>query len=172
MLILALMLLIGLLAAIWGFLMCFFPAKWERLTETTSFAGRWSVATPKRLHPIVKLGNRVSGVAILAVGGWFAYVAASKFYLILAAHAATHEVPAPANGAIPNAPAPFLTALSILIFLLGVIMISVPARSVAMFERAWPTGRSVKPLTVTKVKLFVRAFGVVLALLAIMSLMR
>ncbi len=38
--ILVLMLLIGLFAGVWGFLMCFFPARWDKLTEAMSFAGR------------------------------------------------------------------------------------------------------------------------------------
>jgi hypothetical protein len=33
MLILVMMLLIGLFAGVWGFLMCFFPARWDKLTE-------------------------------------------------------------------------------------------------------------------------------------------
>jgi hypothetical protein len=40
-LILVMMLLIGLFAGEWGFLMCFSPARWDKLTEAISFAGRW-----------------------------------------------------------------------------------------------------------------------------------
>jgi hypothetical protein len=83
MLILVVMLLIGLFAGVWGFLMCFFPARWDKLTEAISFAGRWTEPSPKRLHPLIRFGNRVSGLVILAVGCWFAYMAASEIYLVL-----------------------------------------------------------------------------------------
>ena len=40
MLILVMMLLIGLFAGVWGFLMCFFPARWDKLTEG-GWPGLW-----------------------------------------------------------------------------------------------------------------------------------
>jgi hypothetical protein len=46
MLILVMMLLIGLVAGAWGFMMCFLPARWDRLTEAMSFASRWTEPSP------------------------------------------------------------------------------------------------------------------------------
>jgi len=92
MLILVMMLLIGLSAGVWGFMMCFLPARWDRLTEAMTFAGRWAVPAPKRLRPLIQLGNRVAGLMILAAGCWFAYVAASEIYLVLAGHAVIHTL--------------------------------------------------------------------------------
>lgn len=40
--ILVMMLLIGLFAGVWGFMACFLPERWGKLTEATSFAGRWT----------------------------------------------------------------------------------------------------------------------------------
>jgi len=79
MLILLMMLVVGLLAGIWGFMMCFLPARWLRVTE---FIGgptpRWMYPGPQVLAPIVKLASRAAGMVICIVGGWFAYVAASQ----------------------------------------------------------------------------------------------
>jgi hypothetical protein len=66
--ILVMMQLIGLFAGVWGFLMCFFPARSDKLTEAVSFAGRWTESSPKRLHPLIRFGNRASGLVIFAVG--------------------------------------------------------------------------------------------------------
>src|SRR5690348_13836255 len=110
MLILIMMLLIGLFAGVWGFLMCFFPARWGKLTEEMSFGGRWTEPNPKRLHPLLRFGNRIAGLAILAVGCWFAYMAASEIYLVLTGQATIHILP-PMNGTLPNTPTPGITAL-------------------------------------------------------------
>lgn len=91
MLILLTMLLIGLSAGVWGFMMCFLPARWNRLTEAMPF-GRWAVTTPKRLRPLIELGNRIAGFMILVTGCWFAYVAASEIYLVLAGRTVIHRV--------------------------------------------------------------------------------
>ncbi len=169
MLILVMMLLIGLFAGVWGFMMCFLPARWDRLTEAMSFAGRWTEPSPKRLNPLIRLGNRVAGLAILAVGCWFSYVAASEIYLVLTGRATSHTA-APVSGALPNSPTSGMIALSVFMVLAGVLMAVFPAKAVAVFERVWPAGRSVTPSAAPKVMLFVRLCGVFFAFLAVMSL--
>ena len=65
MLILLGMLLIGLFAGIWGFLMFFFPDQWDRLTEAIGGpTPRWMYPGPRPLAPIIKLGNRPGGLVI------------------------------------------------------------------------------------------------------------
>ncbi len=171
MLILVMMLLIGLFAGVWGFMMCFLPARWDRLTEAMSFAGRWTEPSPKRLHPLIRFGNRVAGLVIFAVGCWFAYVAASEIYLVLTGRAVSHTA-APVSRALPNSPTPALNALSIFVIVAGILMAVFPAKAVAVFERVWPAGRSVTPSAAPKVMLFVRLSGVIFAFLAMMFLMR
>lgn len=171
MLILVMMLLIGLVASVWGFLMCFFPGRWDRLTEVMSFTGRWTEASPKRPHPLIRFGNRVAGLVILAVGCWFAYVAASEIYLVLKGRTVSHGA-APVSEALPNSPTPALTALSIFVIVAGILMAAFPAKAMAAFERVWPSRRSVTPAAASKVMVFVRLSGVIFALLAIMSLTR
>ena len=168
--ILVMMLLIGLAAGVWGFMMCFTPARWERLTETVSFAGRWTEPSPKRLHPFIRFGNRVSGLVIFAVGCWFAYVAASKIYLVLTGRVVIHTAD-PVSGTFPNSPTPALTALSIFVIAAGILMAVFPAKAVAVFEHVWPAGRSVAPSAAPKVMLFVRLSGAFFAILALMSLL-
>jgi hypothetical protein len=169
MLILVMMLLIGLCACVWGFMMCFLPAKWDRLTEEISFAGRWTEPSPKRLHLVMRIGNQIAGLVIFAVGCWFAYVAASKIHLVLSGQAIAHTVP-PASGTLTNSPTPILTVFSLLMAIIGAIMVSIPRRVVTVFERVWPTGRSVKSSAISTLTLFVRVLGAALTLLAIMSL--
>jgi len=171
MLILVMMLLIGLFAGVWGFLMCFFPARWDKLTEAISFAGRWTEPSPKRLHPLLRLGNRIAGLPILAVGCWFAYMAASEIYLVLTGRATTHTL-TPRSGTRRNTPTPEITAFSVLVIVVGILMAVFPAKALAVFERVWPTGRSVTPSAAPKVILFLRLFGVLFAFLAFMSLVR
>ena len=82
--ILVMMLLIGLAAGVWGFMMCFLPTRWENLTEAIGGpTPRWMYPGPKRLAPIIKLGSRAAGMVICIVGCWFAYVAASWIYRFL-----------------------------------------------------------------------------------------
>jgi len=169
MLLLTCMLVIGLLAAIWGFMACFLPAQWDRLTEKMSFADHWSEASPKRLHPIIRFGNRLAGLVIFCGGCWFVYVAISKIYLVLTGRAAMHTA-APTSGALPNSSTPALNALPVFMIVAGIVMIIFPGKAVAVFGRFWPAGRSVKPSAAPKVMLFVRLFGAGLTLLAIMSL--
>jgi len=170
MLILVMMLLIGVFAGVWGFMMCFLPARWDRLTEAMSFAGRWTEPSPKRPHPFIRFINRMAGLAIFAGSCWFAYMAASEIYLVLIGRAATHTLP-PATGALPNSPTPALTALSVFVIVAGVLMAAFPAKALAAFERVWPAGRSVTPSAAPKVMLFVRLSGVFFAFLALMSLL-
>jgi len=85
MLILLGMLLIGLFAASWGFTMCFFPAQWGRLTEAIGGPSpRWMYPGPKSLAPIMKLGSRAVGMVICIAGCWFACVAVTEIYRVLA----------------------------------------------------------------------------------------
>jgi hypothetical protein len=164
------MLLIGLLGAVWGFLMCFLPARWDRLTEAMSFAGRWTEPSPKPPHRLIRFGHRVAGLVILAVGSWFAYMAASEIYLVLTGRAAGHAVP-PTSGTLPNSPAPGVTALSIFVIVAGILMAAFPAKALAVFEHVWPAGRSVTQSAAPKVMLFVRLSGAFFAFLALMSLL-
>ena len=168
-----LMLLIGGLAAFWGFVACFFPARWDRFTERISFADRWSDAVPRRQHPfarfVLRLGQRVGGLATCAVGCWFAYIAASEIYLVLTRRAVSH-LATPASGTLPSTPAIGATALAVFMIVAGILMIVFPAKAIKVFERLWPSGRSVKPSAAPKVMLFVRVVGAFFAFLAIMSL--
>ena len=84
MLILLMMLLIGILAGIWGFMMCFLPAQWDRLTQAIGGpTPRWMYPGPKRLAPIIKLVSRAAGMIICTGGCWFAYTAAAEIYRVL-----------------------------------------------------------------------------------------
>jgi len=168
--ILVLMLLIGSLGGVWGFMMCFLPARWDRLTEATSFASRWTEPSPKRTHPFIRFGNRVSGLAIFAVGCRFAYVAASEIYLVLTGRAAVHRVP-PATGAPHSSPTPASTALSIFVIVAGILMAVLPEKAVAVFERVWPAGRSVTRSASPRVMLSMRLCGTFFAFLALLSLL-
>ena len=169
MLILVGMLLMGLLAAVWGFLMCFLPKRWERLIGAVSVSDRWTVASPKRLHRVLKLGNRIAGMAILVAGCYFTYVAASEMYLVFARRAAIHPVTT-ATGGFSHTPSPVLTVFSLFIVAAGVLMALFPAKAVTIFNHFWPSGRSIKPLAFPKIAMFVRIFGIALAFMAIMSL--
>lgn len=85
MLILLMMMLVGILAGIWGFIMCFLPARWDRLTEAIGGpTPRWMYPGPKRLAPFTKVVSRAAGMVICVVGCWFAYTAAVEIYRITA----------------------------------------------------------------------------------------
>ena len=170
MLILVMMLLIGLFAGVWGFMACFLPEQWDRLTETISLADRWSEAGPGRRNPLIRAGQCAGGLVTCAVGCWFAYIAASEIYFVLTGRATTHTLP-PTSGTLPNTPAPGITALSVFVIVAGLLMAVFPAKAVAVFERVWPVGRSVTPSAAPKVMLFVRLSGVFFAVLAFISLM-
>ena len=169
MLILVAMLLMGLLAGVWGFMMCFFPAQWDRLTRAMSFADHWTEPSPKRLHLLVRIGNRFAGFIIFAVGCWFAYVAVSKIVAVLSGRAASQPLHS-VVGTLPNTPAPGITALSIIVIVAGILMAALPAKAISIFERFWPAGRSVSQSSASKVMFFVRLSGTIFALLAFMSL--
>ena len=84
MLILLGILLIGLLAAVWGFMMCFLPTRWENLTEAIGGpTPRWMYPGPRHLAPIIKLSSRAAGLVICIAGGWFTYIGASGIYRYL-----------------------------------------------------------------------------------------
>ena len=81
MLILSAMLLLGLLAAAWGFMMCFLPARWDRLTEAIGGPiPRWMYPGPKGVARIVRLVTCAAGFVICIVGIWFSYSAAFEIY--------------------------------------------------------------------------------------------
>ncbi len=168
MLILVMMLVMGLAAGVWGFMMCVLPARWDKLTGSIGVANRWTEGDPMRLHPLMRFGNRVAGLAIFVVGCWFAYVAASRIYLVLAGHATTRM--AQVGGSISSSPTPALNALSLLIIAVGVFMAVFPGKAVVVFQCFWPVGRTVKPSAAPRVMLFVRLAGVFFAFLAVMSL--
>ncbi len=167
--ILVLMLSVGLIAAIWGFMACFMPAQWYKLTEAMGFADRWTVRTHNRLNPFLSFGNRVAGLVIFAGGSWFTYLAARGIYRVLVGGAVIR--PARASGTLASSPTTALTVLSVLMLLAGALMTAFPAKTLALCARAWP-GRSAKSSVDPKVVLFVRLFGAALALLAIASLIR
>jgi hypothetical protein len=170
--VLILMLLIGLLAAVWGFIACFLPSQWNRLQEKISFADQWSESSPEPQHPLIRvvmrIGQSIGGLAICAVGCWFTYLAASGIYRRLTGQAIVPA--APVSGTLPNTPAPAATALTVFMIVAGVLMAVFPAKAVAVFERVWPVGRRVTPSAAPKVTLIVRLCGVFFAFLAIMSL--
>ena len=171
MLILILMLLIGLAAAVWGFLMCFVPARWERLTEVITVADHWTVPAAKQLHPIVRFGNRAAGFVICVVGCWFVYIAASKIYLVFTGQAVIHSA-IPSTGTTPDASTPVGNVFSLLVIALGVLMFLVPAKAMLVFERVWPATRSVSQSTAPKVGLVIRIVGAALAFLGVVFLVR
>jgi hypothetical protein len=85
MLILSMMLLIGLIAATWGFLMCFLPTRWDILTQVLGGpTPRWMYPGPNGVAPIMRLVTRAAGFVICLGGIWFSYIAASSIYRFLA----------------------------------------------------------------------------------------
>jgi len=170
MLILVMMLLIGLFAGVWGFLMCFFPARWDKLTEAISLAGRWTEPSSKRLHSLLRFGNRIGGLAILAVGCWFAYMAASEIYLVLTGRATIHTLPATSE-TLPSTPTLGITVFSVVVIVAGILLAVFPAKALAAFERVWLVRRLVTPSATPKLMLFVRLSGAFFAFLALMSLL-
>ncbi len=168
--VLVLMLLVGLLAGIQGFMVCFMPAQWDRLRRKLDFADRWSTPSHGPLDPIIRIAGRIAGIVIFAGGCWFTWLAAYGIYRVLTGQAVMHMA-APTPRALPASPAPALTALSVFMLGAGVLMAVFPIKALAIFARAWP-GRAVKPSPDRKVLLFVRLFGAALALLAIASLIR
>ena len=170
MLILFAMLLMGLLAVVWGFMMCLLPRQWGRLTDSMVFADRWTVARPtKRQHPLLSFGNRIAGIVIFAVGCWFAYFAGLEIYRVLVEHAAVH--PVSRDNSVPASFTPsVILFFSILVTLTGAMLAAFPARAMSVLERVWPATRSLAPSAVPKMTLFIRIFGAALAILALMSL--
>src|SRR5208282_6668007 len=84
MLILLGMLVIGMLAAGWGFMMCFLPARWDRLTEAIGGSTpRWMYPGPKSVAPIIRLVSRTAGMVICIGGCLFTCVAALEIYRVL-----------------------------------------------------------------------------------------
>jgi len=171
MLILVLMLVIGLFAAIWGFLMCFLPTQWDRLTEAISFASHWTQPSTRRLNPATQFVNQIAGFAIFGVGSWFTYAAVSEIYLVLIRHKAIIPAP-PISGTTARQPMPMaIVALAAFVIVAGVSMALFPAQAITILQRLWPSGRSMTQSAAPKVKLFVRLCGIFFAFLAMMSLL-
>jgi len=170
MLILTSMLLIGLLAAAWGFLVCFLPARWDRLNEVISFADTWTVPSPKRSNLIARLCSRAVGFVIFAAGCWFSYEAGSEMCRVLTRQDSMHPI-APLGASSTALASPVLTTFLVFMITLGVLMAIFPTKAMKIFERVWPVGRSIRPSAAPKISLFLRFFGGVLAFMAVMSLM-
>ena len=81
-LLIMMMLLLGSFAALWGFLACFYPARFRRLVDLLSFGADWSALSspPKFLAKIVSGLSRAAGFIIFLVGCWFVYMATSLIY--------------------------------------------------------------------------------------------
>lgn len=169
MLILLMTFLTALFGVIWGFMMCFLPEQWDRLTEAISCAPRWTVPSPKRLHPIIRLGNRLAGVVICLVGCWFVYVAASGIYAMLRGQAVIHNVH-PSSENLANSPTTIGNVFSLLMIVAGIFMALMPAKAMMVFESVWPAARRIEPSVVPKVILLVRVLGAIFALLAVIFL--
>lgn len=171
MLILIMLLVIGLFAGFWGFIMCFLPARWDRLTGAMTFVGSWTEPSLKRPNQFVRLINRIAGLGIFAVGCWFAYMAALEIDHVLSGRATGHTAQS-YKGALAVSSAPGVTALSVLVIVVGILMAAFPTKAVAVFEKIWPPGRSVTSAAAPKIILFVRLSGAFFAVLALMSLVR
>ncbi len=167
MLILLALVALGVLASVWGFLMCFFPTRWQRLTETMSFAHQWTEPAPKRVHPLIQFANRIGGLGIFAGGCWFTYMASSEIYSVIAKRTVTHSI----STELPNSPTPGVTVLSVVITLAGVLMAVFPGKALAILNQVWPTERSVSPLAAPRVMWFLRLCGAFFAVLAVLALL-
>lgn len=171
MLILLALVAVGVLASIWGFMMCFLPTRWGKLTETISIARRWTEPAPKRLPPLVRFGNRVGGLRILAGGCWFTYMATSEIYSVLAKRTAGRAGLSVVTE-LPNSPTPGVTVLSIILIFAGILMAIFPGRALAIFQRAWPAERSVSASAAPKIVWLVRLCGFFFPALAAMAFLR
>jgi hypothetical protein len=170
MLLLSLMLLLGLAAVVWGFLMCFAPAKWASLTE---FGDLSTTMQATSQHPVVRIvirvGNSIAGLGIFAVGAWFSYVAGSEIYLVLLGRTTLHPlVPrTPHHQGSLSLP---LTLLSISMAVAGSAMALLPDQILRLVNTIGVSGQSMKTSMIPKVRVFLRIFGIILVALAIMSL--
>lgn len=175
MLILTAMLLMGLLAATWGFLICFMPARFSRLMQIASFSDLWTVPSAKRQVPIVgfivRACNCAAGLVIFAAGIWFTCVAASEIYRVLVGHAVIRSIPR-SSGTVASAPSPVLTAFSVFMIAVGVLLAIFPGKAIAAANHVWPDGRSITHSAAPRVRLLLRLFGAALAFMAGMSLPR
>jgi hypothetical protein len=174
MLMLVAMLLVGIFAATWGFLMCFMPATFDRATQSISFAGYWTIPDSKQKHPLIRFVSRVcncvAGIVISAAGCWFAYIAASEILKVLTEHAVVRALPQ-SSETFSSASSPGLIAFSIFMLIVGALMAIFPGKAVSLSNQVWPDGRSIKPSAAPTIKLFLRIFGAVLILMATMSLL-
>jgi uncharacterized membrane protein len=158
------MLLLGLVVAIWGGLMSFWPERWNALTEAIAFANAWTEPSPKRLHWVIKMGNRLAGMVIFLAGAWFTFVASSRIYSAMKR-----------GGSHPSYSASHPTAvvvLSVFVILLGGFMTLFPTRTIKSMNLVWPAHRSIRPEYQRGVALFIRIFGFLVGVLGIMSLTR
>lgn len=171
MLILLALVALGVLASVWGFMMCFLPTRWEKLTERISFAHRWTEPTTERLHPLVRFGNRVGGLGILAGGCWFTYMAASEIYSVLTKRTVGRTGRSVVTE-LPNSPTPGVTVLSVIVILAGILMAVFPGRALTVFQHVWSAERSVSASAAPKIMWLVRLCGVFFIALALMALLR
>lgn len=173
MLILVLVLLFGSFAGVSGFMACFMPAHWSRLTEKISFADQWSEPSPKRqplfLRLFVRAGQSIGGLAVCLVGFGFAYLAGSGIYHVLTGRAVHHV--GLAGPVLPNNHAPAMIAFPVFMILVGALLAIFPRKALGVFERFSPTKRTVKSSAMPKVSLFLRLFGGAVVVLAILSLL-
>lgn len=172
MLLLSLMLLLGFAAAVWGFLMCFAPARWTRLTE---FADSSNSTQAAGQHPtvrnVIRVGNCVAGLAIFAVGCWFSYVAASEIYLVFTGKTTLHPY-APRDLHRQGSTPPQLVFLSVFVALVGAAMAVSPIHVLRVLDYIRFSGHSMERSVTPIVRICLRIFGIALIVLATMSLMQ
>lgn len=169
MLILAMALLMGLLVGAWGFLACFFPERWERLTAVMGFIADWTPPPVGGAHRAMRFVRRAVGFVFFVVGCGFAYVGASGIFLVLAKRATIRPASAVGGGIASSSTLP-LTLLSAFVLVAGVLMAAVPEKAVRVWAFAFPPWRSLSPVQAQRVRLFTRLCGLLFALLATMSL--
>jgi hypothetical protein len=166
MLILIGMLLIGSVAAVWGFSMSFLPERWERLANVMIYADRWTAPTRHRtrLQRFLRIGHQLAGVPICAVGCWFTYIAASAIYRSLSGDSVLTTEPAASGLQRSEIRAGALFFGSMLP--LGLIMLVKPAAAIRTLERLWPGARRIEPRNAERGILAIRVLGVVVLIFA------
>jgi hypothetical protein len=167
--ILVMSLLLGLVVAAWGFMACFLPERWQRVTAAMGFIRRWTYSQPTRLDSFLRLANRALGFVFLVAGLGFAYLGGLETFRVLTGRGTIHPVSRAETGP-PNSSTLPLTVLSVFMLVLGSLMAGFPEGAMFIFGRFWPPWRSVPPAYARRVRLYIRLSGVVIALLAAMSL--
>lgn len=171
MLLLAMMVLMGLLIGTWGFTACFFPDQSERFSAALGFIDRWTPGPAKGAHRIKRIIGRAVGLVFLAVGGWFAFEGISNIYLVFTKRATIHPVSSVGTQLPNSSPLP-LTALPVLVLLIGLLAAVFPEKAVAVSAFVFPPWRAMSPVRARRVRLYTRLSGLFFAVLAAMSLLR